>query len=142
VNQRRRVRGSKFSQWIGAQFYLEADGSITVQATLRDAQGGPPGHIHGGVLASLLDEAMGAAAWQAGHKSLAANLSVNFKQAVPVGCEVLVSARVERIEGRKAYTRGTLTLPDGTVAAEATALFIAVPDLPDDGGFVLGELLP
>ena len=141
MSERRSMRGSRFSQWIGAQFYLEADGSVTVQAALREEHGGPPGHIHGGVLASLLDEAMGASAWQAGHKSVAANLTVNFKLPVPVGSNVSVSAQVERIEGRKAFTRATLALPDGTAAVEATAIFIAIPNLPDDGGFALGELM-
>ena len=142
MNQRRQVRGSKFSTWIGAEFYVEPDGRVTVTAVLREEHGGPPGHTHGGVLAALLDEAMGAAAWHAGHKSVAANLTVNYKQPVPVGSEIRVSARVERIEGRKAYTAGALTLPDGTIAAEGTAIFIAVSTLPDDGSFQFGKLIP
>src|SRR5262245_26947039 len=100
-NERLRVHGSKFSKWIGAQFYLELDGSITVTAMLRDEHGGPPTYVHGGVLAALIDEAMGAAAWHAGHKAFAVNLNLNYRQPVPPHVEGRVSARIDRIEGRK-----------------------------------------
>jgi uncharacterized protein (TIGR00369 family) len=141
VDQRRRVRGSKFSNWIGAQFYLESDGSVTVMAVLREEHGGPPQYAHGGVLAALLDEGMGAAAWHAGHKSVAANLTVNYRHPVPPGIAVQVSARLDRIEGRKAFTSAVLTLPDGTTAAEGAAIFVAVPGLPEDGSFEFGSPL-
>lgn len=130
-----RVQGSRFSSWIGAQFYVDSDGSVTVSAVLRDEHCGPPSYIHGGVLAALIDEAMGAAAWHAGHRSFAVNLNFNYRQPVSPGVEIQVSARVERIEGRKAFTSGTLTLPDGNMAVEGTGIFVAVPDLPDENAF-------
>ena len=134
-HERLRVHGSKFSKWIGARFYVEADGSITATAVLREEHGGPPTYTHGGVLAALIDEAMGAAAWHAGHKSFAVNLNFNYRQPVPPYVEVRVSARIDHIEGRKAFTSGALMLPDGTVAVEGTGIFVAVADLPDDSGF-------
>lgn len=139
MSRLKRVQGSRFSSWIGAQFYVETDGSVTVKAVLREEHGGPPTYVHGGVLAALIDEAMGAAAWHAGHRSFAVNLNFNYRQPVSPGVEIWVSARVERIEGRKAFTSGVLTLPDGAVAVEGTGIFVSVADLPDDGGFRFGE---
>jgi acyl-coenzyme A thioesterase PaaI-like protein len=134
-----RVGGSKFVRGTGAAFFVEANGSVTGVVTLRDEYGGPPGYIHGGVLAALIDEAMGAAAWHAGHRSFAAHLDFDYRQPVPPGVEVRVSARVDRIEGRKAFTSGVLTLPDGTVAVEGKGLFVEVKNLPADTEFQFGE---
>ena len=39
---------------------------------------GPPGHAHGGSMAAVLDEAMGAAAWMEGHLVVAVRLATSF----------------------------------------------------------------
>jgi len=88
-----RVHRSKFARGIGATFYVEADGRVTATVVMREEYSGPPGYIHGGVLAALIDEAMGAAAWHAGHRSFAAHLEFDYRQPVPPEMEVYVSAR-------------------------------------------------
>ncbi len=79
------------------------------------------------------------AAWHAGHRSFAAHLDFDYRQPVPPGVEIRVSAGVERIEGRKAFTSGTLTLPDGSVAVEGSGIFVAVEGLREDAGLRFGE---
>ena len=113
----------------GAQFYANEAGEISATLTLDIEKQGPPGHAHGGSLATLLDEAMGIAAWYQGHRVLAVNLNINFRRAVPLHEMVTVCGRVERAEGRKVYAVGRLTLPDGTVAVEATGLFVTAPEI-------------
>ncbi len=118
------VCGTENAQSIGAQWYLMEDMSIYGQITLNMAQQGPPGHAHGGASAALLDEAMGAAVWQAGHMVMAANLNINYRRPVPLGVPVDVKASVVKKDGRKIHAQGSVSLPDGTVAVESTGLFI------------------
>jgi acyl-coenzyme A thioesterase PaaI-like protein len=96
---------------------------------LDDSKQGPPGHAHGGSLATLLDEAMGASAWFAGYRVVAVNLNIDLKLAVPLHVEVVLRGRVERKEGRKVFTTGELLLPDGRVAIEGRGVFIEAPQL-------------
>ena len=80
--------------------------------------------------------------WQlkrAGHQVLAANLNVDFRQPVPLGIEVVVEAWVDKVKGRKAFTRSRLALPGSDDAlVEATGLFISVPEFFADGGDASG----
>lgn len=146
--QRERIGGSKFAvasppHGFGAVFYrvgAEDDTSNTPAGvvgwvTVDDAKEGPPGHVHGGALTALVDEAMGAAAWHAGYRVLAANLNVNFKRPVPLGARLQLSGRVTGSDGRKVYTTGEITLPDGAVAVQATGLFVSAPAVVGMDGF-------
>ncbi|MGQ0505961.1 MAG: PaaI family thioesterase [Myxococcaceae bacterium] len=87
---------------------------------------GPPGHAHGGSMAAVLDEAMGAAAWMAGHTVVAAKLTTNFRRMLPLGSEVLLETWVEPIDGKKVRTRGRLFGQDGEAFAEGEGLFIVL----------------
>ena len=93
----------------------------------RETQG-PPGYVHGGAMAAVLDEAMGGAAWMNGHPSVAAKISVSFIEMLQLETETSVEARVERTDGRKIYLRAKLINPSGTVVAEADGLFIVLKD--------------
>ena len=107
-----------------AYFRRENDGRLMGRAWFGPGTAGPPGHAHGGAVAAVLDEAMGAAAWMAGHISLAASLHTDFRAMLPLGTDATLEAWVERHEGRKVWTRGALRGDDGRLFAEANALFI------------------
>ncbi len=84
---------------------------------------GPPGHAHGGSVAAVLDEALGASAWLAGHQVVVARLVVDFREMVPLGTDATVEASVVAVDGRKVSCRARLT--DGaTLLAEAEALCV------------------
>ncbi len=129
MTQRRAVRLSQYSTRLGVDFYCEPDGRVTGTGALGHEQEGPPGHVHGGVLSALLDEAMGAAAWCAGHPVLAANLNIDFRRPVPLGVEIQVVGRVESTEGRKVFASGLIVLPNEIIAAEGNGLFIVTPGM-------------
>ena len=107
-----------------AYFRREGDGTILVRAWFGRGAEGPPGYAHGGSVAAVLDEAMGAAAWLGGHASIAARISVDFRHLVPLGLDGLIEARVAGIEGRKVTTRARLLDEDGRVLAESDGLFV------------------
>jgi acyl-coenzyme A thioesterase PaaI-like protein len=74
----------------------------------RETQG-PPGHVHGGAMAAVLDEAMGGACWMNGHRTVAAKISVSFLEMLKLATETTVESRIERVEGRKVYVRAKLS---------------------------------
>lgn len=112
----------------GMQYYTHDDGTVSGQITIDRSKQGPPGHVHGGALIAVLDEAMGAAAWVNGHRVVAANLQFDLRRGVPLDVNVTFTGQVERKEGRKVYCSGQVILPDGTVAVEARGLFIEAPN--------------
>ncbi len=105
-------------------FRRVADGRLVGRAWFGPGSAGPPGHAHGGSMAAVLDEAMGAAAWLAGHIAVAAHLATDFRAMLPLGTDALLEAWVERHEGRKVWTAGALRGDDGVLFAEAQAFFI------------------
>ena len=118
------VCGTENPNSIGIQWNVLEDNSIFGEITLSAKQQGPPGHAHGGASAALLDEAMGAAVWQAGYMVLAVNLNINYRRPLPLGVQVQITAAVERNEGRKVHARSEICLRDGQVAAEGTGIFV------------------
>ena len=123
------VSGEPGNERLRVAYYRRGDGRLVGRAWFGPGALGPPGHAHGGAVAAVLDEAMGAAAWQAGLIGVAARLATDFRNMLPLGTDALFEAWVEEHEGRKVRTAGRLTGEDGTVYAEARALFVRLdPD--------------
>lgn len=92
---------------------------------------GHPGIVHGGYLATVLDEGLARTAFAAlpSHVGVTANLSVNYRAPCRAGQYLVLRATLTKAEGRKAWVEGRIeTLPQGdekpAVLAEATALYI------------------
>jgi len=129
------LNGSRFvctSDLIGLHLEPQPDKSIVGRIVMQPDHEGPPLHLHGGASASLIDEAMGVAVWYAGYRVVAVNLNFSLKAPVPLGIEITVSGWVERAEGRKVFTAGKITLPNGVIAVEGQGIFIEAPHLFDD----------
>jgi acyl-coenzyme A thioesterase PaaI-like protein len=107
-------------------FHRASDNVLVARVWFGPGTEGPPGHAHGGSVASALDEAMGGAAWHAGYPVVAARITIDFREMVPIGLEATIEARIERVDGRKIRTRGQLTGEGGTVYADAEGLFIVL----------------
>jgi uncharacterized protein (TIGR00369 family) len=134
------INGSKLSEAWGANFHLLDNGTVAADFTITDAQAGPPGYAHGGALAALIDEAMGAANWFAGNRGMSVHLSFDYKRPVPVGASIHVSGQVEHREGRKVFTSGTVVLEDGSIAVKGSGIFVDAPQLLDNKtGFSLDK---
>src|SRR6266436_10022359 len=63
------------------------------------------GMVHGGVIALMLDEAVGWAGWHAGHPGLTGRLEVRYRQPLRLGERVRVAGRVERVRRALVYAR-------------------------------------
>ena len=111
--------------------YYQRDDDLALRAKVIFGPGtqGPPDHAHGGSMAAMLDEAMGGAAWMAGHPVVAANLNIAFRRMLPLNTPCFVEAQVNSVEGRKVGTRGSIVSRDGgTVFSEGEALFITLDE--------------
>jgi acyl-coenzyme A thioesterase PaaI-like protein len=89
---------------------------------------GPPDSVHGGAIAAVLDEAMGAVCWMNGHPVVGARITINYLELTPLGFEGHVEAWIERTERRKIFIRSRLSAASGKVHAEGEALFIELQD--------------
>lgn len=85
---------------------------------------GPPESVHGGAIAAVLDEAMGAVCWMNGHPVVGARITIQYLHMTPLGFSGQVESWIEQIERRKIFIRSKLTDGDGKVHAEGDALFI------------------
>jgi 3'-phosphoadenosine 5'-phosphosulfate synthase len=92
---------------------------------------GHPGLVHGGLLATLLDEGLARCCFAAlpNKIGMTANLNINYRAPAPAGAYVVLKATTTKVEGRKAWVEGRIETLVGEgespiVLAEATALFI------------------
>ncbi|KAI8958764.1 Adenylylsulfate kinase-domain-containing protein [Daldinia sp. FL1419] len=113
--------------------FVEAGGkSIVSISYLGHELCGHPGIVHGGLLATMLDEGLARCCFAAlPHKvGLTANLNIDYRAPAPADSYVVLRATTKKVEGRKAWVEGrieTLVKPGETplVLAEATALFVS-----------------
>ena len=123
------VSGETTGDRLIVHYYASADPSIlNALAWWGPGAEGPPGHAHGGSMAAVLDEGMGFAAWHGGHPVVAATITVNFRQRLPLGRVHGVTCGITRVERAKVYTEGRIyDLESGEEYANAEGLFIVQP---------------
>jgi acyl-coenzyme A thioesterase PaaI-like protein len=94
------------------------------------------GIIHGGILATVLDEAMvWAATWSGKRFCVCGELNVRFRQNVGVGYLVRVEAQLSAARSRLLETTGIIRDSAGKVLVEATGKYVPVP-IPRNREFV------
>ncbi len=106
-------------------FQRDADGALLATTWFGPGAEGPPGFAHGGAIASVLDEALGAAAWLAGYPVVMARLTIDMRELVPLGTEAVIETTVVSVEGRKVTCRAVLKNGD-IVFAEAEGLCVTL----------------
>jgi acyl-coenzyme A thioesterase PaaI-like protein len=107
-------------------FRRASDGRLVGRAWFGPGAQGPPGHAHGGSIAAVLDEAMGAAAWMEGHLVVAVQLNTRFRTMLPLGTDTFLEAWVEGVDSRKVRTRSRLLGAEGKPFAEAEGVFVEI----------------
>lgn len=83
---------------------------------------GPPGLVHGGVSAMILDQLLGEATGAGGKPGMTGTLTMRYRRGTPLG-DLSAEAWIERSEGIKTWARGHLSDAEG-VTVEAEGLFI------------------
>jgi acyl-coenzyme A thioesterase PaaI-like protein len=106
----------------GLKLEFEWDGKVATSSfTPTEFHQGWRGIIHGGILSSLLDEAMGYVACFERVAGVTAAIEVRFKRPVRIGEPLTITAWVSGRKRRYVATEASLTLADGTVVATAKA---------------------
>lgn len=112
---------------IGLKLTFEHDGDICrTRFTARPEHQGWNDVVHGGIVATLLDEIMAQWIWAQGLITMTAEMTVRYSQSVPVGTELIVEGNPVSLKGRLIEMAARIILPDGTVAARASAKFLKV----------------
>ena len=89
------------------------------------------GILHGGVLATVLDEAMvWAAIWTSKKACVAGELNVRFRKSAPVGEELHCLAKVKASRSRLVEVSGELALADGTPIASGFGKYVPLAGEP------------
>ncbi|AMO62161.1 uncharacterized protein, possibly involved in aromatic compounds catabolism [Mycolicibacterium phlei] len=99
------------------------DGRCWAEFTLGPAYEGPPGLVHGGVCALVLDHLLGEAA-SAGltQPKFTGTISLRYGRGTPLG-PLRAEAYIDRVEGAKTFARGFIADADGPTV-EAEGVFI------------------
>lgn len=93
------------------------------------------GMVHGGMVALMLDEAVGWAAWHAGHPGVTGRLAVSYRRPLRVGERVRIVGKVENIRRSLVYVSAAVdSADDGSRIADATATLMEVKTVVDPIG--------
>jgi acyl-coenzyme A thioesterase PaaI-like protein len=118
---------------LGLRFWADSSRGVPPRLVARfdprPEHQGLSGFVHGGMAAAVLDEAMASVGWMLDETPcVTARLEMKFRKGVPVdGGPVRVEAWRERAEARRTQkVFGRLLLADGSVAVEATGLFVQI----------------
>lgn len=112
--------------------FRQEESSIVADFQPREEHQGFPGVIHGGIVASVLDEALGRTSLLGEHPewTMTGKLEIKYRRYVPYGPLLRVRALLESERRRVLQARGVLTLAadENVVLAEASGLFLPLPN--------------
>ena len=108
------------------EFLLASDGAVVSLPVVPEAFEGHPGYVHGGIIATLLDEAMSKAVRALGRPSMTRKMEVEYLRPVPSGAPLRIEGRVVRNEGRKHWAEAVVVNAEETALARGQGLFIEI----------------
>jgi acyl-coenzyme A thioesterase PaaI-like protein len=102
---------------------------LLTRVRFKAAAEGPPGHIHGGASAGLLDEVMGVLAWHQNLPCVTRSIEVHYARALPLGIDGRIFTRIHRIEEKQIEVHSTIHDEHGLPQVSSKGLFhILSPD--------------
>ena len=107
--------------------YEYGEKSITAQVRFNESYQGPPACVHGGMVAALLDDALGRTRHLTGRHCVTGGLNVTYKRPTPINTDLTVEARIESVHERKFIVTGEI-YHEGQVTASAEAVFVFLAD--------------
>ena len=103
------------------------DKKVSAKVMFHDHHEGPPGHAHGGSVATVMDELMGGAAFAAGYMALAAHLEVDYRNPTPLHTPLVATTEVVKEGNRSVHVKGQLMREDNQkLLAESSAVFVHI----------------
>jgi uncharacterized protein (TIGR00369 family) len=108
------------------KFFVDEQQQVVSHVRLARRFEGPPGHAHGGIIATLLDEAMSKANRVHDVVAMTWQMEVEYLRPVPLRQQLTLAGRRVSHHGRKNSCEAEIRDATGTVLARGKALFIAV----------------
>ncbi|MGA2889673.1 MAG: PaaI family thioesterase [Terracidiphilus sp.] len=106
------------------EFLLSADGTVVSLPTIPDRFEGPHGYLHGGIIATLLDETMSKSLRALGLTAMTRHIEIDYLRPVHSAAPIRLEGRLLQNEGRKHWTEARILSSRGHVLAQAKGLFI------------------
>ena len=85
---------------------------------------GATGFAHGGIIATLLDEAMAKVNGKGGIRAVTIQLKVLYRKMVPLQTDLILKGQRRSQRGKKIYLESQLLSVDGILLAEARGVFL------------------
>ena len=110
-------------------FYEVSPGEILAEYTVSERFQGYPGVVHGGIIASMLDEATGRSHMGVGSSRfmVTASLSIRYLRPVPVGKPLKILGHAREYHGKVSKAVGEIIGPEGELLARAEAVLVDIP---------------
>lgn len=115
-----------------SQHARRVDDDIVIDVSLGPFFAGYPGITHGGVIATMLDEAIGMHAFGVlGVEAPTAQLNISYRAPVPTETSIQVRGRGTR-EGRRVHSTAEVTDVAGAVLASAEAVMVVTGEVAEE----------
>lgn len=108
------------------EFLLAEDGSVVCPITVPDRFEGPAGYVHGGIIATLLDETMSKSVRAHGLTAMTRQMEIEYLRPVHSAAPIRLEGRLLRSEARKHWTEARILCARGRTLATAKGLFIEI----------------
>ena len=105
--------------------WQEASNRITGTVKFSQVFEGPPGHVHGGWVAGVLDHLMGMTHVRTGHPGMTGGLSVRYLKPTPLNQRIGVSAQATELDDKRTEVKAEMRFGE-TTTAKAEAIFVRV----------------
>jgi Thioesterase superfamily len=100
-----------------------SDSHLIGRAWFGEGADGPPLHVHGGAVAYVLDEAMGAVAWMNNYPVVAASLKFDYLQMTPLLTDLVIEAKITQTTDKRVSTEAEIRLSSGEVCVRGFGEF-------------------
>ena len=124
------VCGLKNPFGLHASFFELDNNELLAVFKPKDEHQSYPGRLHGGIISTILDEAIGRAIMihsEADIWGVTVDLQIRFKKPVPLDEELRILGRITKDSSRFFEGTGELLLQDGTVAAKGHGKYLKIP---------------
>ena len=110
------------------KFRTGDEGRCVARFRPRPEHQGYPGQLHGGLISTILDEAMGRVLTNRNVWAMTGRLEIRFAKPVPLDQELTIVSELVRSRSRAYEAKGEIRLPDGTVLVEGSGTYVRIPD--------------
>lgn len=123
------VCGDENVRGLNAKFRVDDEGRVHLETTVDKGFEGFGGHVHGGVVAAMLDEAAGWAVMHAAQRlCMTVEITVRYRRPVVGGSKLKVVAEPLEDEGRFHRAKAEMCDASGKPLASAVGRFVPVPE--------------